>query len=62
MTENRIRETITPVIKSVTVKRGVEDAFRIFTDGLADWWPLDGHSATGQAETCAMEGCVGGRL
>jgi len=36
--------TIAPVRKSVTVARTPTDAFRIFTEQLADWWPLETHS------------------
>ena len=29
------------VSKSIWVKRSVEDAFRLFTDQIGSWWPLD---------------------
>ena len=61
--------TVEPVRRSVTVARPVEDAFRVFTDGIATWWPLQTHSIEGMAsegakvpETVVLEGHVGGRL
>ena len=61
--------TVEPVRRSVTVARGVEDAFRVFTEGIATWWPLQTHSIEGMAsegakapETVVLEGHVGGRL
>jgi uncharacterized protein YndB with AHSA1/START domain len=58
---------IPAVRRSVVVKRSVEDAFRIFTDGIASWWPLDTHSIARDregvvAETVVLEGREGGRL
>jgi uncharacterized protein YndB with AHSA1/START domain len=51
------------VRRSVTVARSQEDAFRIFTEEIATWWPLDTHSIGKDgkpAETAVMEGRVGG--
>lgn len=42
--EQRADQAIAPVVKSVTVGQSVEDAFRIFTDQIGSWWPLDSHS------------------
>lgn len=54
---------IDPVTKAVTVNRPPEEAFRIFTDGIATWWPLASHSIYGDgATTVLLEGRVGGRL
>jgi uncharacterized protein YndB with AHSA1/START domain len=53
------------VRRSVTVARTLEDAFRVFTEELANWWPLDTHSIGKDgrpAETAMMEGRVGGRF
>ena len=55
--------TIAPVRKTVIVQCAIQDAFRIFTDDLASWWPLDTHSVgRDSAATCGVEGHVGGRL
>ena len=35
---------IDEVRTSVSVKLGVDDAFRLFTEGVGSWWPLDTHS------------------
>jgi uncharacterized protein YndB with AHSA1/START domain len=36
--------TVEPIQRSVTVNRSVEDAFRVFTEGISTWWPLHSHS------------------
>lgn len=49
--------------KSITVARPVEDAFHLYTEGLATWWPLRTHSvAQADAQTCVLEPRLGGRL
>lgn len=54
---------IAPVTKTVTVNQPPEEAFRIFTDGIATWWPLATHSTYGdRATTVVLEGRAGGRL
>ena len=61
MTE--MQTTIQPVRRAVTVERPLEDAFRVFTEGLGSWWPVATHSiAKDAAETVVMEGRVDGRL
>jgi uncharacterized protein YndB with AHSA1/START domain len=56
-------DTIAPVMRSITVERSPEDAFRIFTERIADWWPLRTHSVYGaEAASAAVEPGVGGRL
>jgi uncharacterized protein YndB with AHSA1/START domain len=38
-------------------------AFQLFTEGFAEWWPLAPYSITGdEAESCAIEPWVGGRV
>ena len=57
--------TDTAVRRSVTVNRSVEDAFRLFTEGMATWWPLDTHSIGKDGvdpEAAVLEGREGGRL
>jgi hypothetical protein len=56
-------DRIAPVRKSITVLWQPEAAFRRFTAGMADWWPLSTHSVSESAEaTCEIEGRVGGRV
>jgi uncharacterized protein YndB with AHSA1/START domain len=54
---------ITAIRKSVTVRRPIEEAFALFTDGIDTWWPLATHSIYGErAKTAVFEGRRGGRL
>ena len=63
MIEKKSEERIAPVRKTVTVRCSVEDAFHIFTERIAAWWPLETHSVGEHlSETCAFEGRLGGRL
>jgi uncharacterized protein YndB with AHSA1/START domain len=58
-------QTSEAVRRSVTVARKPDDAFRLFTEGIATWWPLESHSIgkDGAApETVVMEAREGGRL
>jgi Activator of Hsp90 ATPase homolog 1-like protein len=59
--------TVEPVRRSVNVDRPVEDAFRVFTEEIGNWWPLGTHSKAAdrdgvEAETAVLEGRTGGRL
>ena len=40
-------ETVAPVLRSVTVECAPEHAFRVFTERLGEWWPLETHSIYG---------------
>ena len=64
MIEKQMSESILPAVKkSVTVRLSVEDAFRLFTEGIHIWWPLASHSIGEEdAETCVLEEKDGGRL
>jgi uncharacterized protein YndB with AHSA1/START domain len=54
---------VAPVVKSVVVALPPADAFRLFTDDAARWWPLPSHSVFGDdAAACHLEGHVGGRF
>jgi uncharacterized protein YndB with AHSA1/START domain len=53
---------IAPVTKSIVVKRSPEEAFRVYTEGIATWWPLETHSPSGKSETLVIEPREGGRL
>jgi hypothetical protein len=56
-------EVIAPVVKTIRVNLAVEAAFRLFTEEISRWWPLASHSVGGDdAETCILEGKVGGRF
>jgi uncharacterized protein YndB with AHSA1/START domain len=57
--------TDTAVRRSVTVNRSVEDAFRLFTEGMSTWWPFETHSIGkdgADPEEAVLEGREGGRL
>lgn len=57
------KEKYPPVIKTVTVTLPVAAAFQLFTAGFGSWWPLASHSlGEEQAESCVLEGRVGGRI
>ncbi len=63
MSDERIREALEPLRKSITVPWGVEAAFRRFTAEMAKWWPLRSHSVAGEkALSCVFEGHVGGKI
>jgi uncharacterized protein YndB with AHSA1/START domain len=54
---------VAPVRKSVTVDRPVAEAFRLFTDEMATWWPLRSHSVNEEStETVVFEPRAGGRV
>jgi uncharacterized protein YndB with AHSA1/START domain len=58
---------IEPVRKTIAVQAPVENAFPVFTDGIATWWPLHVHSVgadrgTGAPDSAVFEGRVGGRV
>ena len=55
--------TIEPVRAAIEVRRGIEEAFRVFTAEIAAWWPVGGHSVEpDRVEAVVLEGRVGGRL
>ena len=58
---------IAPVEKTLLVPLRPDEAFELFTDGMATWWPLDSHSMaaqTGQgaASDVTVEPRKGGRI
>ena len=60
---NKPVNLVPPVVKSVRVARAQADAFRLYTEGLGQWWPLKTHSLGGEkAKTAVMEPRKGGRL
>ena len=58
---------LSPVVKSIDVRRSATDAFRVFTEEISAWWPLQSHTraktAEGQRTVRVMiEPRVGGRV
>jgi hypothetical protein len=58
---------LSPIVKTIAVRRTSADAFRLFTEEIAEWWPLATHSralsAKGQkAVRATIEPRVGGRI
>lgn len=47
--------SIAPVHRSVTVPLPPDEAFRVFTDDIALWWPTDSHSLSAQEEEDAVD-------
>ena len=55
--------TTSALRKMAFVRQPPADAFRLFTDHIAEWWPLDTHSVGLQnARTVRFEPGVGGRI
>jgi uncharacterized protein YndB with AHSA1/START domain len=56
-------EQVPPVVVGIDVRRGVEEAFRVFTAEIGAWWPVAGHSVEpDRVATVVLEGRPGGRL
>ncbi len=54
---------IEPVVKSLRLSLTPDEAFRLFTEEVAAWWPLDTHSVgEDQAVSVRFEARVGGRI
>lgn len=52
-----------PIRQSVRVDCPIEDTFRFFTEGFAEWWPLASYSMAGEeTESCTIEPWAGGRV
>jgi hypothetical protein len=51
------------VRKEVTVPLSQDAAFRLFTDGMGEWWPTVTHSvAQSDAARAVMDGALGGEI
>ena len=49
--------------RTVRVDRPIDDAFRLFTDGIGRWWPLEHYSyGGGRSAGIHLEPWVGGRF
>ena len=59
---NQQTTEIAPLVKTVIVNRSPEEAFRIYTEGIATWWPLETHAPSQKSEIVVMEPREGGRL
>ena len=56
-------QTDLTVRKTVTVALPQREAFELFTDGLATWWPFESHSVSDERpETVVFEPKTGGRV
>lgn len=68
MTEQRSADTARVATEETLLVRKTLDlacspatAFRVFTEQIGRWWPLDSH-AIGNAVDCVLEGRIGGRI
>ena len=51
------------VEKEIVIGRSRDDTFRLFTEGLGEWWPIPTHSIHGDDVVAAiLEPRAGGRL
>ena len=56
-------ETHQPVRQSVLVDCPPDEAFRLFTEGFAEWWPLAAYSESGDdSASCHIEPWPEGRV
>jgi len=54
---------IAPVVVNTVIGLPADEAFRLFTEGFADWWPLQSHSiAQGKSKSCTFEPQEGGEI
>jgi len=58
-----VNQPIEPIVVQIEVRRGIQDAFRLFTEDIGGWWPVAGHAVRpDQVAAVVLEGRVGGRL
>ncbi|MDX2277414.1 MAG: SRPBCC domain-containing protein [Hyphomonadaceae bacterium] len=58
---------LSPIVKTIEVRRTADDAFRIFTQETSAWWPLKSHSRARTADgevalRVEIETRIGGRI
>lgn len=52
-----------PVRKTVTVEASIDHAFKVFTEDIGDWWPIQSHSVHEEgAVSVGMETREGGAI
>ena len=56
MTTSRTSAVGAPVVRTITVHRTPDDAFRLFTADIGAWWPMETHSVFGATARVAVEG------
>ena len=61
MTTTTDQSVQTPVRRSVTVKTGIDRAFRVFTEEFDSWWPRSHHIGKSPMTKAIIEPFVGGR-
>lgn len=54
--------TLEPIEKTVEVDMGIDEAFELFTGGIATWWPVKTHSVAGEDAIPFVEPRAGGRI
>jgi uncharacterized protein YndB with AHSA1/START domain len=55
-------ESLAPIHLEVTVPRSPDEAFRLFTEGIASWWPADTHSLEHGKAEIHFDGRPGGDI
>ncbi|MDX1511908.1 MAG: metalloregulator ArsR/SmtB family transcription factor [Nitriliruptorales bacterium] len=61
--EGTMAKIVQPVVKTLRTPWSSADAFDVFTERIAEWWPLDTHSVGDEhAVSVAIEPGVGGRI
>jgi uncharacterized protein YndB with AHSA1/START domain len=51
-----------PVRSSIVVNAPIDQAFAVFTDGIASWWPPDHHIIEAELASMEFEPWVGGSI
>ena len=63
MNDTTAMNDTTPVVRTIDVSVPVDEAFRVFTEGMGTWWPLEVHSLyLERAEAVTFDAVVGGRV
>jgi uncharacterized protein YndB with AHSA1/START domain len=56
-------QAVESITKEIRVSLTPEAAFRLFTEGMSTWWPLDSHSVSGaRARSVVCDGRSEGRI
>jgi hypothetical protein len=55
-------ESTTSVDTSVVVETSTDHAFKVFTEGIGDWWPSEHHILEGELVEMIFEARVGGHV